>query len=359
MMDFSVATPHYEENCIDLMSPMNDLDIRRINLNLLPALEALLATRSVSEAARRTHVSQSAMSHSLARLRETLSDPLLVPTGRRLVLSPRAARLAATLPVALDQLAAALAPGKPFSAATTHRTFRLATLDYFEVTVLAEVMAYLRDHAPHASVWIERLSPATPAALLAGELDLALGGEASLPRATELARQPLHDDPFAVIMRPGHPAARSRTLSLATYLAYPHVVVTVEGRADGAVDRALASHGARRQVTLRLPHFATAPLAVQHSDALCTIASSIAARARELYGLVVRAPPLALPSPTIVAVWPHRLEEDEGGRWFRSLFLEGKVRTRPAPAPARRRRFSGAASRRGSVVERLGPARRT
>lgn len=327
---------------------MNDLDIRRINLNLLPALEALLATRSVSEAARRTHVSQSAMSHSLARLRQTLEDPLLVPAGRNLVLSPRAARLATTLPVALDQLAAALAPGKPFSAATTRRTFRLATLDYFELTVLADVMAYFREHAPHASIWIERLSPATPAALLAGELDLALGGETSLPRAAELARRPLHVDPFAVLLRSGHPAARQRSISLTTYLAYPHVVVTVEGRADGVVDRALAARGARREVALRLPHFATAPLAVQNSDLLCTIARSIAERARALYGLEVRAPPIALPAPTIVAVWPHRLEEDEGGRWFRALFLEGKLgrpggppKTPRAPAqraPPQRRR---------------------
>ncbi len=321
---------------------MNDLDIRRINLNLLPALEALLATRSVSEAARRTHVSQSAMSHSLARLRQTLDDPLLTPAGRTLVLSPRAARLATTLPAALDQLVAALAPSQPFSAATTRRTFRLATLDYFEVTVLAEVMAYFREQAPHASIWIERLSPATPAALLAGEVDLALGGEASLPRSAELARRPLHEDPFAVLLRPGHPAAKKRTLSLATYLAYPHVVVTVDGRADGVVDRALAARDARREVVLRVPHFATAPLAVQSSNVLCTIASSIAERAHELYGLEVRAPPIALPSPTIVAVWPHRLEQDEGGRWFRSLFLEGKVRLRPEAARKRR----GAPTRR-------------
>ena len=86
------------------MPTMNDLDARRINLTLLPALEALLETRSVTAAARRTSVSQSAMSHSLARLREVLGDPLLTPAGRNLVLSPRAARLAASLPGALDQL---------------------------------------------------------------------------------------------------------------------------------------------------------------------------------------------------------------------------------------------------------------
>ncbi len=310
------------------MPTMNDLDARRINLNLLPALEALLATRSVTAAARRTSVSQSAMSHSLARLREVLGDPLLTPVGRGLVLTPRAAHLAASLPGALDQLTTALAPGKPFDPATTRRTFRLATLDYFEVAVLEDFMAYLRAHAPHASVWIDRLSAASLPALLAGEIDLALVGDGLLPRLPALARQELYRDPFRVMMRPDHPAAKKRALSLETYLAYPHVVVTVEGRSDGAVDRALEAVGAKRSVTLRLPHFSTAPLAVLGSDALCTIASSIAERGRALYGLVTRAPPVDLPSPAIVAVWAQRTTADEGARWFRSLFLEGKATSR-------------------------------
>lgn len=337
VMDLSLRTRHHEENCIVLMQPMNDLDIRRINLNLLPALEALLATCSVSEAARRTHVSQSAMSHSLARLSEALADPLLVPAGRRLVLTPRATRLERMLPTALDRLAAALSPGPPFSPATTRRTFRVATLDYFEMAVLSRMMNYLREHAPLASLWIERISPTTPAALMAGELDLVLGGETSLPTSPELVKRTLYQDPFAVLLRPDHPAAKTRALSLTNYLAYPHVVVTVDGGADSPVERALLARGKSRVIVLRVPHFATAPLAVRDSDALCTIASTIALRASELYGLRVRSPPLTLPAPAIVAVWPRRKDLDEGGRWFRSLFLEGVIGGAPPPIePAKR-----------------------
>jgi len=312
------------------------LDVRAINLNLLPALEALLATRNVSAAARRAHVSQSAMSHTLARLRAVLGDPLLVPEGRALALTPRAARLATTLPAALDGLDRALSPGEPFEPRTTGRTFRLATLDYFELVALEGLLAHLRAHAPHASVWIDRLSAATLPALLAGEVDLALAGEASLPRLPTLARHVLYRDPFSVLLRAGHPAAKTRSLSLTNYLAYPHVVVTVEGRVDGAVDRALETHGARRDVCLRVPHFATAPLAVLGSDALCTIASSIAERARTLHGHVVRKPPLALPAPAIVAVWAKRGEDDAGARWFRGLFVDGTVLTPHLRALARR-----------------------
>ena len=317
------------------MTRMSNLDLSQINLNLLPALEALLETRNVSAAARKAHVSQSAMSHTLAKLRAVLADPLLIPSGRTLVLTPLAARLSAALPSALDRLAETLAPSPPFDPHTTTRTFRLVTLDYFEIVILGDFMAYFRAHAPNAAVWIDRVSERALSSLVAGEVDLALIGEASLPRSNALCRVELYRDPFVVMMRRHHPAAKRRSLSLTNYLAYPHVVVTVEGRADGAVDRALEAHGARRTIVLRLPHFATAPLAVRDSDALCTIASSVAERARELFAIELRTPPLELPSASVIATWSKRVDEDAGGRWFRSLFLEGHASSKQVRARMR------------------------
>lgn len=308
---------------IDASPRAERIDLAAINLNLLPALAALLRTRSVSAAARETHVTQSAMSHALKKLRRLLDDPLLIPTGRALSLSPRAVALAAALPAALDRVAETLSPAPPFDPRTTRRRFRLATLDYFEVAVLDAAVGYLALHAPSAELWIERISDASYASLLHGEIDLALVGDSSLPRSPALARAELYRDPFVVMMREGHPLCRSRRLTLEGYLAYPHAVVTVEGRADGAVDRALEQRGVRRRVSLRVPHFGSAPLAVLASDALCTIASSVAARSAERLPLVLRRPPLDLAAPTIIATWPRRLDNDEGARWFRSLFVDG------------------------------------
>lgn len=324
---------------IDASLRPDRIDLAAINLNLLPALAALLRTRSVSAAARETHVTQSAMSHALKKLRGLLDDPLLVPAGRALALSPRAVVLAAALPAALDRVAETLSPAPPFDPRTTRRRFRLATLDYFEVAVLDDVVAYLATHAPSAELWIERISSASFASLLQGEIDLALVGDASLPRSPGLARTELYRDPFVVMMREGHPLARARRLTLEGYLAYPHAVVTVEGRADGAVDRALEQRGApQRRVLLRIPHFGSAPLAVLASDALCTIASSVGARSAERLPLVLRKPPIELAAPSIVATWPRRLEDDEGARWFRSLFVEGRAVSAPVRALMRARR---------------------
>lgn len=307
-----------------VMPGMSVIDVRAINLNLLPALEALLAEGSVSAAARRVHVSQSAMSHSLARLRELFGDPLLAPLGRGLTPTPRAVQLRAALPAALEQLRLALALPEPFDPRTSTRAFRVATVDYFELTTLPDVLDYLRKHAPAVRLEIERFTPASLPSLVLGDVDLALiGGSQALPPAG-LRRAEVYLDPFAVIARKGHPAIKRR-LDLATYVALGHVLVSVEGRRDGAVDRALAKVGEARRVALRVPHFMSAPLAVRSSDLICTIASSVAQRAHELFGVRVFEPPIELPPARIVALWSQRHDEDPAQRWFRDLFLSGRA----------------------------------
>ncbi|MFT3927708.1 MAG: LysR family transcriptional regulator [Myxococcales bacterium] len=303
---------------------MTDFDVRAINLNLLPALEALLAEGSVSGAARRTHVSQSAMSHSLARLRELFGDPLFVASGGRLHRTQLAERLARELSLALDQLGQALSPPEPFVAATARRTFRLATLDYFEFTALPDVLSYLATHAPGVSLELERFSPSSLPALVAGEIDLALIGQTQALPQSGLCRALLYEDPFAVLVRADHPRI-GRRLDLEAYLELGHVLVSVEGRRDGAVDRALQKLGHTRRVALRVPNFMSAPLALLRTDYVCTIASGVARRAEELFGLRVLKPPLALPSAGVSAVWSRRREDDAGARWFRELFLHGKA----------------------------------
>ena len=316
---------------------MSNFDVRAINLNLLPALEALLVEGSVGAAARRMHVSQSAMSHSLAKLRELFDDPLFVASGRRLVPTERAIALSTTLPVALEHLRDAMTRPEPFDPRASLRTFRLATVDYFELTTLPDVLEYLRRHAPGVGLEIERFSPSSLAHLVAGELDLALiGGTVPTP-PTGLRRGSLYREPFAVIARPGHPRI-GRRLDLATYLELGHVLVSVEGRRDGVVDRALAKLGKTRRVALRVPHFISAPMAVLHSDHICTLPSSVARRAHELLGLRVLSPPLAVPAAEVVALWPERHENDPARRWFRELFLSGRAMSPYARTLIRRRR---------------------
>jgi DNA-binding transcriptional LysR family regulator len=301
---------------------MSDIDFRTLNLNLLPTLDALLAERTVGGAARRMGVSQSAMSHSLAKLRQALGDPLLVMSGRRMRLTPRAEGLLGQLPKALENLQRVLTGDEPFDPATSSRTFTLASLDYFDFAVLPTLLAYLRRRAPFVRLNVERASSDSVSRLVAGEIDVMLVGSSAAIPTQGLHRRELYRDPFRVIARADHPAL-GRRLSLETYLELEHVLVSVDGGGEGAVDRILRAQSRTRRVALRVPHFASAPLAVATSDLVCMIASTMAQRGRELYGLRLYEPPFAVDPAPIVMYWPAAHDADPGRSWFRGCLQGG------------------------------------
>ncbi len=271
------------------------------------------------------------MSHSLARLREVLDDPLLVPSGRRMVATPRAEAIAAKLPAALEQLESALHQPQPFDPATARARFSIATLDYFELTALPDVLGHLRRVAPGIDLEVLRLGADTPAKMARGEIDLALGSTSSGFGGRGLRSHDLFEVEFSVIARADHPGI-GRSLSLDKYTELQHVLVSVEGRSEGVVDRELLKLGRTRRVALRVPHFMSAPLAVASSDMICTVASNVAERGRTLLGLRVFRPPLPLPAVGVRLWWPRQHDEDPAKRWLRELFVLGKV------FPARLRR---------------------
>ncbi|MBO6934461.1 MAG: LysR family transcriptional regulator [Deltaproteobacteria bacterium] len=297
--------------------------LRGLNLNLLPALAALLQERSVSGAAARMNVSQSAMSHSLAKLREVLDDPLLIPAGRTMAPTPRAERLASSLPPLLSELGRALTAPVEFDPETAELQLRIATFDYFELAMLPELLAFLARHAPGIRLSVERFEPRSVQRLVAGEIDFVLGG-GTMPMPAVLMQRTLYRDPFRVIVRKDHPNVRGR-LSLERYVELDHLLVSIEGQALGAVDRALAAEGRERRVALRVPHFAAAPLVVRGSDMICTIAGTIAERAKELHDLRVLRPPLELPEAEIIAWWPRQHQRDPARRWFRERLFGGAM----------------------------------
>jgi len=300
---------------------MSKFDSRAFNLNLVPALAALLRHRAVGAAAKEVGVSQSAMSHALAKLREHLDDPLLVPQGRRFVLSARAEALAASLPAALQHLEDALGGDPSFDPATASLTLSIASVDYFEFTALPSLMAYLRAHAPGVRLSLERLTAESAARLQSGDLDFILGGT-GLVQGDGIEGAKLYGEPFKVIAREGHPSIRRR-LSLSGYVAAEHVVVRFESRGGGVVDRALAERGLERTIGLWVPHFVSAPLVVAESDMISTVASAVAERARTLLGVRIFEPPLPLPSAPIMMWWPRAQAYDPARSWFRELLLRG------------------------------------
>lgn len=297
---------------------MNEIDRSALNLNLLPSLALLLETRNVTHAAHRAGVSQSAMSHALAALRAQFSDELLVPSGRRLLLTPRAEALASELPALLAQMRRVLEGEASFDPATAARSFRIATFDYFDLTMLPALLERTRSSAPRVSFELERFSLSSIEALEEGRIDLALVSATQKPARAGLSVRSMGSDPFVVIARRGRFSSRAR-LTLDQYVEAGHVLVSLESKSLGVVDRALEEKGRARWIALRVQHFVAAALAVASSDLVCTLPSSVAARASSMLDLQTFAPPISLVTPTMIALWPRSRERDAAHRWLRSL----------------------------------------
>lgn len=295
---------------------VNDGSLRLadVNLNLLVALDALLDAGTVTGAAQRTGVTQSAMSHALRQLRELLGDPLLVRGAGGLVPTPRAEALRVPIRRALLDLQHALRDPPSFDPATAQRRFLLGTGDYFAHIVLPPLLQRSLD-TPGIDLDVLPFSVATDLPKLAtGELDLALG--AFVPESPGLQQEPLFTDGFVCLVRREHPLVRRR-LTLRQYVQLPHVLISPTGSGPSPVDEQLAAQGLRRRIALRIRYFLAAPMVVATSDLVLTAPRRLGEVFARHFDLQLHEPPVALQPFTVVQLWHQRFDADPGHRWLR------------------------------------------
>ena len=295
---------------------MNSL--RGIDLNLLVVLEALLAERHISRAALRLQLSQPAVSHSLARLRQLLDDPLLVRGQGGLVLTPRAHELAAPLAEALAQVRILLGPGG-FQPATARRTFRMAMSDYGALVVLPRLLRALRRAAPNIDLTVTQSSRETMTAQIAdGALDVALAAFSFEPEGVRTAV--LFDDDFACAVDATTVRDTGR-LDHVAYLARSHVLVTAATERSEAIDAAVTRLGGRRKIACSVPHWSVAPgLIVGTNMVLTTARRSLEALADNR--LAIFEAPFTIPGFSYSMIWPDKAEADPGHTWLRERVRE-------------------------------------
>ncbi|WPJ98802.1 LysR family transcriptional regulator [Pseudomonas putida] len=289
-------------------------ELRKIDLNLLLALHALLSERHVTRAALRLHRSQPAVSHALAQLRKHFDDPLLVRQGGGMALTARAQSLAQPLQDALSNLDSLLATPL-FEPARAQRRFRLSLSDYASRIILPHLLRHLRQVAPGVDLAISQASRETMLAqLLDGELDLALGLFPELPQ--DITAQPLFADRFiSVADRQVLPA--SGGMALEDWLARPHVLMAMRPDAFDEIERALAARGLQRRIALALPHWSAAVEVLAGTDLILTVASRAVGSLRQHRTLRQFTPPLAIPSFDYQQAWHKRKDSDPGHRWLR------------------------------------------
>lgn len=294
-------------------------NIEALDLNLLLVLEALLAERSVTRAARRIGLSQPAVSNALGRLRALLEDPLLVRTARGMEPTPKALALAQPIQHGLDTIRRALDTNAVFEPKRTPFTFRIRAADNIELSLMPPLLAELKRSAPLVEVVVTRADDATEEDLRSGRIDLYLGSWVNVPAG--LKHHLLRHETFACIVRKGHPRVRAR-LSLETYMALGHVLVTSGDRPGKIIDSRLSELELGRRVMLRTPHYLMAPLVVARTDLIATIPRGVAQAFAEFLPLTVLAPPLDAPGFPISMVWHSRTHEQPPHRWLRQQIMD-------------------------------------
>lgn len=292
------------------MHQMNDL--RRIDLNLLVILDALLGEQHVTRAAERLHLSQPAVSHALARLRDLLGDPLLVRVGASLVPTARALELAGPLRETLVQVQALLAPNA-FDPASARRRFHLAMSDYGAALLLPGLVRLLRQEAPGIDLQISQASrEGMVELLLNGDIDLAAGVFPDIPN--ELRCTQLFEEHYACLVD-RRTLEVDQMLNMALYLKRPHVLLEMRGSGTAEIERALTAIHQRRHVAISLPHWSVAPQLIAGTDLILTVASRTL-RSIDDPELVVVPPPFRLPSFAFVLAWHKRRDGDQALNWL-------------------------------------------
>jgi DNA-binding transcriptional LysR family regulator len=309
---------------------MHNIDLRNVDLNLLPVLEVLLDELSVSRTGDRLGRTQSAVSHALSRLRQQLQDPLLVKTGGVMRPTPRALQFMAEVKPLLRQMAQALQPASPFDAARSTRSFRLAAPDFL-TPLFTRLLAQMTKTAP--GITIEWLSPRENAflELAEGQFDVLLAPvHARLPDgiASDLVGH-MH---WRCFMRAEHPALAR--WSARAWQQWPHIQVRTGSQRKSPVQQGAETAGLKRRVGVEVPNFAAVAPLLAESNLMATLPDIALRDAAARYGLVRRPVPFPLEPFPHAMHWSLRQQSDPANQWLRRtvrpialhLFAEDKPR---------------------------------
>ncbi|MCB9764349.1 MAG: LysR family transcriptional regulator [Alphaproteobacteria bacterium] len=290
----------------------------RLDLNLLHALVVLLEEESVTRAAARMGLSDSAMSRQLARLRETTGDPLLQRAGRRLVPTPRAQAIRARACVLLEQAEGLMRPTTLDDLRALSRTFRLQTGDGFVETFGAALLERIAREAPGVRVLFVPPPPDRSEALRTEAVDLMMGvvGDGVGP---EIRTRTVFRDAMVGVVAPAHPFAAG-PVTVERFAAARHIETWRHAQVGGPVDRALAAVGLSRTLHVVVPGFSAAIALARAGVGVTTVPARHTAGL--LGGLCTFTLPMPLPAVPVALLWHPRNQSDPAHRWLRGCVFE-------------------------------------
>jgi DNA-binding transcriptional LysR family regulator len=295
------------------------LNLSRFDLNLLVVFEAIYSSGGITRAGEQLNLTQSAISHALARLRELLGDKLFVREGHLMIPTPMAQELIKPVRRALAEIEGSLRQIETFDPSTATRPFRIGLRSFVETVILPPLVPYLLKRAPGITLSAIRHDRTSLEAMLAvGDIDIAI--DVHLPRTDQLSMTSLWGGYMVVLARRGHPAFNQK-LDLEAYLALDHIVASSRRKGTSIEDMALQRLGLERRVSVRCQNHATAGQIAARSDMVMTVPVSFAETLVQFHDLDMAPAPIDMPSSDLYLYWHPHLDKDPANKWLRAASL--------------------------------------
>ena len=302
----------------------------KLDLNLLVALDAMLTECSISRAAERMHMSQSAMSNSLSRLRDYFDDQLLVQVGRQMELTPRAEALKDAVRDVLVRVDTSIAMQPQFDPANSDREFLLFVSDYTTQTLMPHLLALAHQQSSQVRFQLLPQVDQPQRSLERGEADLLL-----IPQiycSPDHPTEALFDEEFVCVVWSGGRYAQGG-LSFEQYVAAGHVVTQPAGAQASVEGWFVKHHGAVRRIEVTTYSFAAAAHLVVGTDRIATVHARLARQAQHSLPIVVLPPPMEVPRMQQAMQWHKYRTQDPGLMWLRGLLHEAVRRMNASGDP--------------------------
>lgn len=295
------------------------MDIPNIDLNLLKLFAVLYETGSVTQTAQQLHMSQSACSHALTRLRERLSDELFVRVNNQMLATNYAHLLAKEVLPALKVITQGLNQSKEFDPSDAHH-FTIAATDY-TAWCLKPFLNSLLKRFSNISVQVIQLEQRLPIQALKDlKLDIVCGFAHQKEKSESLAQLNWFEGKYVTLSCQQHVPTYKLTMQM--FLARPHVLIAPWNETRGIVDKTLAQHKKSRRIILSTPHMLSAPVCVQNTEWLLTMPAKYATEIAPNLGLTVHPPPLKIPNYHVKLYWYRTRQQDPKLHWFIEQFKD-------------------------------------
>lgn len=293
-------------------------DFNNLNLEYLRVLNSILSTRSTTISARNLGVTQSAVSHSLKRLRDVLKDEIVFRQGNSMELTAKAQAIKVPLQKWLEQLDPILNIAE-FNPKTSTRVFYIATTDIMEHLVVPKIIRVLRKEAPKIQLRVLRWDfPKVEEQLLNSQVDLAIGVRTF--DSPNILQRVLYNDTFTSAARKGHPIHTGKA-TIEKFLSYPHVM-TGPGDGRGAIDNYLEKLNRKRELLYTVNSFSSAPALIENSDCILTAPQRFLKYIEKKYKVQEFQIPIEINQFSLKIYWAKKHHNDSANKWMRDLFYD-------------------------------------